>query len=143
MSTTLGYQIGRAIFYLLKNESDLMSITGMSDAVIQPAPMREQSNTNIGITYEINAVNPVNVKRISREEGAPLFNVTFTLECFHRVYHDSINLADFATRAMCDNVGTFNSIKIDGIALETMQETYNKERRYYSKLLTFDARVLL
>ena len=120
-----------------------MTKPGMSDAVIQPAPMREQSNTNIGITYEINAVNPVNVKRTSRNAGAPLYNVTFTLECFHRVYHDSINLADFATRAMCDNVGTFNSIKIDGISLDTMQETYNKERRYYSKLLTFDARVLL
>ena len=76
---TEGLKIGKVIFDILKNDSTLMSITGMSASKIQPAPLKEQGNPIVAITYEFDAVNPVNTKRTIRAETAPLYIVDFTL----------------------------------------------------------------
>lgn len=146
MSTSVGLQIGKAIYNILSNDTGgVLSITGMAVNKIQPAPLIREGDTNIGVVYEISAVNPVNVKRPDyRIVTAPLYNVTFQIECMHTVYHDSIILAERVCTVLQESaVDTYNTIKLGGINLDTMTETYNKERRYYSKILTFDARVLL
>ena len=47
------------------------------------------------------------------------------------------------TLAQEADIGTYNTIKINGITMETASEDYNKNRRYYSKNLSFQAIVLL
>jgi len=144
MSATVGLQIGKAIFDILKNSNNVTSVSGMSTSVIQPAPLLRNANTDAAVIYEISSVNPVNVKRQFRVETAPLYNVSITIECLHKVYHDSIILADNVSQALqTADASPYNNVKVDGFNLTSMQESYDKARRYYSKLLTFDARVLL
>ena len=144
MSITSGLNIGRAIFYILKNNALVQAVTGMSASVIQPAPLKEQANPIAAITYEIDAVNPVNTKRIQRAETAPLYIVDFTLECISKDYSETILLADVTTRALQEATnGTYNGIKLNGMTLETASEDYNKARKYYVKRLSFQARVLI
>lgn len=143
MSFTPAMYVGKAIFHLLKTNAGVTSVDGMNTQKIQPAPMIQQGQPTAGVIYEITAVNPVNVKRVQRFDTAPLYNVNITLECIHENYGHSIILADKVTRCLQENQGTFNGIKYDGFTLETMTETYNKEKRYYSKLLSFSGRILL
>jgi hypothetical protein len=144
MSATEGLKIGKAVFNILSNNSNLLSVTGMSAAKIQPAPMKEQGNADVGVLYEFDAVNPVNRKREFRLETAPLYIVDFTCECIARDYSTSVILADaVGTALQVAASGTYNSVKVDGITLTSANELYNKERRYYSKSLSFQARVLL
>lgn len=144
MSTTSGLYIGRAIFYILKNDSPVQARPGMSASVIQPAPLKETANPTAAITYQIDAINPINTKRTLRAESAPLYIVDFTLECIQKDYSEIIALADVTTRALQEATnGTYNGVKLNGITLESASEDYNRVRRYYSKRLSFQARVLL
>lgn len=143
MSNTAGIQIGKAIFNILINNGNLLSIVGMNANKIQPYPMLDQVDPVIGCTYKINSCSPVNVKRLYRIETAPLYNVNFTIECIHRDYSQSVIMADAVTRALQEVNGTFNNIKVNGFNLDGYQEDYNKQRKYYSKLISFEARVLL
>ncbi len=144
MAATEGLKIGKVIFNILKNDSSLMAISGMDANKIQPIPLKEQGTPNLAITYEFDAVNPVNIKRILRAETAPLYIVDFSLECISKDYGNSILLADTATQALQNaSNGTYASVKLNGITLESASEDYNKARRYYSKRLSFQARILL
>ncbi len=143
MSNTAGIQIGKAIFNILINNNNLLSIVGMSASKIQPYPMLDQNDPTIGCTYKINSCAPLNVKRLYRNETAPLYNVNFTIECIHRDYSQSVIMADAVSRALQEVKGTFNTIKVNGFTIDGYQEDYNKERKYYSKLISFEARVLL
>lgn len=141
---TEGLKIGRVIFDILKNDTTLMSISGMSENSIQPVPLKEQGTPDVAITYEFDAVNPVNTKRTLRAETAPLYIVDFTLECIAKDYSDSILLSMYSSKALQEaSNGTYSSVKINGITLESASEDYNKARRYYSKRLSFQARILL
>ena len=144
MSATVGLQIGKVIFDILKNDSVLMGITGMSATKVQPAPLKEQLSPDVAITYEFDAINPVNIKRSLRIETAPLFIVDFTLECIAKDYSDSILLGLYASKALQEaNNGTYNNIKLNGITIESVREDFNRARKYYSKSLSFQARILL
>ena len=144
MAATEGLKIGKVIFDILKNDSTLMSISEMDATKIQPIPLKEQGTPDLAITYEFDAVNPVNIKRILRAETAPLYIVDFTLECIAKDYGNSILLADTAAQALQNATnGTYSSVKLNGITLESASEDYNKARRYYSKRLSFQARILL
>tara|TARA_R100001230_G_C5615847_1_gene126348 strand:+ start:174 stop:605 length:432 start_codon:yes stop_codon:yes gene_type:complete len=141
---TEGLQIGKVIFDILKNDNTLMGITGMSASKIQPIPMKEQGDFPVGITYEIDAINPINVKRVLRAETAPIYIVDFTLECIAKDYSDSILLGLYASKALQEaNNGTYNNIKLNGITIESVREDFNRARKYYSKSLSFQARILL
>ena len=132
MSVTVGVLIGKAIFDILKNDSALIAINDMAVNKIQPAPLIREGDTNIGVVYEISSVQPVNVKRaLFRSQTAPLYNVTFIIECMHTVYHDSITMADSICQALQSaDYNTYNTIKLGGINLDSMQETYDKKRRF-------------
>lgn len=144
MSATEGLKIGKVIFDILKNDADVIAVSGMSAAKIQPAPLKEQSTATTAILYEFDAINPVNIKRTDRTETAPLYIVDFSLECIAKDYSNSIILADSSARALqeADN-GTYASVKLNGITLESASEDYNRARKYYSKRLSFQARILL
>ena len=143
MSATEGLKIGKVIFNILSNNATIS--TQITDNKIQPAPLMEQGDVSLAVTYSINAVSPVNVKRYaSRVETAPLYVVDFSLEIISKDYGDSITLADACSQALQEaSNGTYNGVKISGITLESANEDYNKARRYYSKDLSFQARVLL
>jgi len=144
MSATVGLQIGKIIFDILKNDTVLMGITGMSATKVQPAPLKEQLSPDVAITYEFDAINPVNIKRSLRIETAPLFIVDFTLECIAKDYSDSILLGLYSSKALQEaEHNTYNDVKLNGITLISASEDYNKARRYYSKRLSFQARILL
>ena len=143
MANTIGLQIGKVIFNIL-NDVDITSISGMSVRQIQPAPLKDEDTATVAILYQIDAVIPVNVKRIYRIETAPLYIVDFTLECIANAYNDSITLADTSARLLQEALnGTYNGIKLNGITYKPTSEDYNKARRYYSKRLSFQARILL
>ena len=144
MSATEGLKIGKAVFYILSNDATLLNITGMSANKIQPAPLKEQSGSNVAVVYEFDAVNAVNQKREYRVQTAPLYIVDFTCECIAKDYGTSIALADAVGQALQQATSnTYNSVKVDGINLTNASEGYNKAQRYYSKSLSFQARVLL
>lgn len=141
---TEGLLIGKVIFDILKNDNTLMAITGMSASKIQPIPMKEQGDFPVGITYEIDAINPINVKRALRAETAPIYIVDFTLECIAKDYSDSILLGLYASKALQEaSNGTYNNVKLNGITIESVREDFNRARKYYSKSLSFQARILL
>ena len=147
MSTTIGLQIGKAIYNILKNDASVngSNLLNSDASLIQPAPLKDVSDPDVAITYEIDSMQPINVKRTSRQQTAPIYIVDFTCECFARDYSNSIFLADAVGRAFqeAETNGTFGTIKINGFSFLSASETYNKERRYYSKQLSFSARVLL
>ena len=144
MSATEGLKIGKVIFNILSNNTAVTSITGMSAATIQPAPMKNPKAPEIAVLYEFDAVNAVNRKREQRVFTAPLYIVDFTCECIALDYGTSITLADAVGQALQEAAsGTYNSVKVDGINLTNAREDYNKQRRYYSKSLSFQARVLI
>lgn len=144
MAATEGLKIGKVIFDILKNDTPLMAVTDMDATKIQPAPLKEQGNPSVAITYEFDAVNPVNTKRLFRTETAHLYIVDFTLECIAKDYGNSILIADTAAQALQEALhGTYADVKLNGITLESATEDYNKARRYYSKRLSFQARILL
>jgi hypothetical protein len=143
MSATEGLKIGKVIFNILSNDSQVSS--KITDSKIQPAPLMEQGDVSLAVTYQINSVNPVNIKRyFFRSETAPLYVVDFSLEIISKDYGESITFSDACAQALQQaNNGTYNGVKISGITLESANEDYNKARRYYSKDLSFQARVLL
>ena len=144
MAATEGLKIGKVIFDILKNNSSILAIDGMAVQLIQPAPLKEQSTPDVAITYQFDAVNPVNIKRQFRVETAPLYIVDFTLECIAKDYGNSILIADTAAKALQEaQNSTYSDVKLNGITLESANEDYNKARRYYSKRLSFQARILL
>ena len=144
MGLTKGLQIGKVIYDILKDDTNLMGIDGMSRFVIQPAPLKEQTSTDIAITYEIDACVPVNYKRESRIQTAPLYIVDFTLECISKDYSNSILLSAFASQALQEAPnGSYQSVKLNGITLESANEDYNKAKRFYVKRLSFQARILV
>ena len=147
MSSTVGLQIGKAIFDILKNNANLNGTNLLNNdaKLIQPAPLKDVSDPDLAITYEIDSMQAINVKRNYRVQTAPLYLVDFTLECFARDYSNSILLSDAAAAALQESEtdGTFGNVKVNGFSFLSASETYNKERRYYSKQLSFSARVLL
>tara|TARA_R100001463_G_scaffold70797_1_gene124469 strand:- start:12059 stop:12493 length:435 start_codon:yes stop_codon:yes gene_type:complete len=144
MSLTIGLQIGRAIFYILKSNLSVQGVTGMDESHIQPAPLKERASAITALTYQIDAVNPVNVKRTDRTETATLYLVDFTCECIAKDYSICNDLAMKVSRAFQESPnGTYNTIKLNGITLSSASEDYNKARKYYSNSLSFQARVLL
>jgi len=147
VSSTVGLKIGKAIFDILKNNANLNGTNLLNNdaKLIQPAPLKDVSDPDLAITYEIDSMQAINVKRVYRSLTAPLYLVDFTLECFARDYSNSILLSDAAAAAFqeAETDGTFGSVKVNGFNFLSASETYNKERRYYSKQLSFSARVLL
>ena len=144
MATPIGLKIGLAIFDILSDDSALLAITGMSAAKIQPAPLKDESKTDVAVVYEFNAINPVNTKRVYRIDTAPLHIVDFTCDCIAKDYSTSVAIAQSVTQALEGSINdTYNSVKISGITLEGATELYNKQRRYYNKSVSFQARVLL
>ena len=144
MSNTEGLKIGRLIFDILKNDNTLLGIDGMSASAIQPAPLKKQETPDTAITYEFDAVNPINIKRTYRAETAPIYLVDFTLECIAKDYSNSILLGMYSSKALQEKSnGTYAGMKLNGITLTSASEDYNKARRYYSKRLSFQARILL
>lgn len=147
MSATVGLKIGKAIFNILKNNPSLNSnnLIDNQDKLIQPAPLKDVNDPDLAITYEIDSMQPINVKRNYRNITAPLYIVDFTVECFARDYSTSIILADAVAAAFQEAAtnGTFNGVKVNGFSFLSASETYNTERRYYSKQLSFSGRVLL
>jgi len=144
MSATEGLKIGKVIFNILKNDTDLMALSGMDASRIQPAPLKERASATMAIVYEFDAINPVNIKRTARTETAPLYIVDFTLECIANKYGGSISLAELSSKALQEaENASYNSVKLNGITLESASEDYNRARKYYSKRLSFQARILL
>mgnify|MGYP003649460409 CR=1 FL=1 len=143
MSAATAVEFGKVIFNVLKDSSSITSIPGMSAVKIQPAPMKAQTNPSIGILYEISAINPVHAKRELRTESTPLFIVDFSIQAFSTDYSTSITLAKTIVEELHDLAsGTYESIKIDGVELKSLNEDYNKAQRYYNKSISFQARVL-
>ena len=135
-------EIGRAIYYILSTASSIVDYNDMSSQHIQPAPMKAKGNPTAGITYEVTSISPINTKRLVRTEAPPVYNVTFTLEVFHTNYVNCVNIAYKVVNVFNMIGGTFNGITIQNFALDNMTEAYNKEKRYYTKLISFDCRVL-
>tara|TARA_R110001592_G_scaffold136690_4_gene354010 strand:- start:428 stop:856 length:429 start_codon:yes stop_codon:yes gene_type:complete len=142
MSVTTGLLVGKAIFNILSN-GNTMNVTGMTAGKIQPMPMLDQGNPQIGVLYEISGILPINIKRLFRVVTAPVYMVDISIEVIHLDYSTCTALADAVCQDLQGASGTFNTIKVNGFNLDGMQEGYNKERKYYSKLLSFQARVLL
>jgi len=72
-----------------------------------------------------------------------LYVVDFSIYCVNRIYFQNVGLAQAVSDALDTAAnGTYNSLKIDGISLQSSSEDYNKERKYYLNTLSFQARVL-
>jgi len=143
MALSVGLSMGKAIFDILKNNYALLQINGMSVNKIQPAPLLKQTNPEVCVIYEIDSVNPVYTKRNRTLNSAPLYVVDFSIYCVNRIYFQNVGLAQAVSDALDTAAnGTYNSLKIDGISLQSSSEDYNKERKYYLNTLSFQARVL-
>lgn len=143
MALSVGISMGKAIFDILKNNYALLQIIGMNVTKIQPAPLLKQNNPDVCVIYEIDSVNPVYTKRNRTLNSAPLYVVDFSIYCVNRIYFQNVGLAQAVSDALDTAAnGTYNSLKIDGISLQSSSEDYNKERKYYLNTLSFQARVL-
>jgi hypothetical protein len=139
--------IGKAIFYILRNDSSVMAsnLLDGNQNLIQPSPIKDEARSDMALAYEVDAVRPMNVKRpLYRSQTAPLYIVDFNVECITKSYSDSILLSDAVAQALQGAANdTYNGVEINGITLDTANQAYNKARKYYVKSLSFQARVLL
>ena len=147
MSATEGLKIGKAIFNILKNNSQVNASNYLNgdSTLIQPSPLKENSAADMAIVYEIDACRPLNVKRpFFRTSTAPLYIVDFNVEVITKNYKKSVLLSDAVAQALQEaENNTYNGVKINGITLDSATEGYNKARKYYVKSLSFQGRVLL
>ena len=144
MAEIEGLKIGKAIFLILKNNTNLLNIAGMNVSQIQPAPLKNQGDPSLAVTYEIDSVTPLNIKRTVRTDTAPVYIVDFTCECIAKTYFNTNNLAVRVSQALEEAVsGNYNGLKLNGITLQSANEDYNKARKYYINSLSFQARVLV
>jgi len=143
-------KIGDAIFNMLSSNSDVVGEPGMDAAKIQPEPLLNQNDPSAAVTYQIDAISPVYVKTANGAvlHGPPAYEIVdFTILIHNRDYENCCNLTEVVIDAIVQpktssTFGTGNSFKINGVSLESVSEDYNKQRKYYTKTLTFQARVL-
>ena len=146
-------KIGDAIFSMLKAEPfgySVLAEPGMDATKIQPEPLLNQNDPSAAVTYQIDAITPVYVKTGNGAvvHGQPAYEIVdFTILVHNRDYENCCNLASAVIEVLVlpttsSSFGTTNTFKINGVSLESLSEDYNRQRKYYTKTLTFQARVL-
>lgn len=106
-------EVGRAIYYILSNTSGVTTIT----TNIAPIELVQES-TLPAITYQVISAPAINTK-----SGLQGFQCRVQVNCYDDNYSDSQSLAVAVRNALADKAaGTYDTIKIQVIKLETVQD---------------------
>tara|TARA_R110000803_G_scaffold209612_1_gene279590 strand:+ start:6690 stop:7130 length:441 start_codon:yes stop_codon:yes gene_type:complete len=134
MASYNGIKVGKALFYLMKENAviNAANLLNYDSSLIQPAPMRLESDPALGITYEIDAIENIKVK--APFYTTPPVNIsTVRLEAFAKDYGNGVLLAS----ALIEQVATsfvpftYNGVKLERISIDSVKQDFNPKTRRY------------
>ena len=125
--------VGKAIFYLLDNSTDLTAIVGTRiypEVAQQDAPLPY-------VVYNISNNEPSDTKR----EPSKLDTANIEVNCYSTSYTEVIDMA-VAVRAALDRVrGTYNGVNVQSIAYMNEVIDFDEGQRAYNVSSDYDARI--
>lgn len=139
-----GLKIGKALYYLIVNNSNLNVSTLLNNdkSLVQPAPMRLEDDPILGITYEIDSVDNVDVKK-AYNTFIPVNLVSARLEVFAQDYGTGAELARVAIEELTTILvpQSYNGVTIQGINVDNVKQDFNTKSRRYVWRIFIDIRV--
>jgi len=134
MANYNGIKIGKALFYLIKNNAviNAANLLNGDAGLIQPAPMRLENDPALGITYEIDAIENIKVK--APFYTTPPVNIsTARIECFAKDYGTGVLLATAVIESITTTFvpETYNGVKIERISVDSVKQDFNPKTRRY------------
>jgi hypothetical protein len=125
--------VGKAIFYLLDNSTDLTAIVGTRiypEVAQQDAPLPY-------VVYNISNNEPSDTKR----EPSKLDTANIEVNCYSTSYTEVIDMA-VAVRAALDRVtGTYNGVNVQSIAYMNEVIDFDEGQRAYNVSSDYDVRI--
>ncbi len=117
-------EVGKAVFDILKNDSDVMALVSESGSAPRIFPSRYKFPTNVllpYITYQEVSQQPNNTKN-----GVSTYDyVTVQVNIYDNRYSNMISLAGLVRRALDYTSGTFRGVIVDKIFFENQNETFD------------------
>jgi|TARA_R110000744_G_scaffold44110_6_gene98597 hypothetical protein len=139
-----GLLIGKALFDIISRNTNLNVPTLLNNdsSLIQPAPMRSEADPVLGITYEIDSIDNINIKR-DYNSLVPVNLVSTRLDVFAKDYGTGAELA----RVLVEELTTtrtpdsYNGVTIQGINIDNVKQDFNTKSRRYVWTVFVDLRV--
>ena len=139
-----GLKIGKALYYLITNNTNLNVSTLLNNdkSLIQPAPMRLEKDPELGVTYEIDSIDNVDVKK-AYNTLIPVNLVSARLEVFAKDYGTGAELARVLTEELTTTLApsSYNGVEIQGINVDNVKQDFNTKSRRYVWRVFIDIRV--
>ncbi len=139
-----GLKIGKSLFSILKNNANInvASLLNNDPGLIQPAPMRLENYPVLGITYEIDSIDNIDIKK-AYNKNIPVNLVSAKLEIFAEDYGTGAELArvvveELTTLFVPSNYG---GVVIQGINIDNVKQDFNPKTRRYVWRVLFDIRL--
>ena len=139
-----GLKIGKSLFSILKNNADINAANLLNNdpGLIQPAPMRLENYPVLGITYEIDSIDNIDIKKAYNKD-VPVNLVSAKLEIFAEDYGTGAELA----RVVVEELTTlfvptnYGGVIIQGINIDNVKQDFNPKTRRYVWRVLFDIRL--
>ena len=125
--------VGKAIYYLLSNATDVTDICGTR---IFPEVAEQESATPL-VVYEIINVDPDD----TNDGPAKLDEVTVDVVCYADTYDVAADLASVCRVALDRVRGTYNGVNVESIQFQTVDSQVIDSPRRYVMAATFIVRV--
>ena len=139
-----GLKIGKSLFSILKNNADInvASLLNNDPGLIQPAPMRLENYPVLGITYEIDSIDNIDIKK-AYNKNVPVNLVSARLEIFAEVYGTGAELARVVVEELTTLFvpSSYGGVVIQGINIDNVKQDFNPKTRRYVWRVLFDIRL--
>ena len=139
-----GLKIGKSLFFILKNDVNINAANLLNNdpGLIQPAPMRLENYPVLGITYEIDSIDNIDIKKAYNKD-IPINIVSAKLEIFAEQYATGAELARVTVEQLTKKFVpyTYAGVNIQGINIDNVKQDFNPKTRRYVWRVLFDIRV--
>lgn len=139
-----GLKIGKSLFSILKNNADINAANLLNNdpGLIQPAPMRLENYPVLGITYEIDSIDNIDIKKAYNKD-IPVNLVSAKLEIFAEEYGTGAELARVTVEELTTLFVPLNygGVVIQGINIDNVKQDFNPKTRRYVWRVLFDIRL--
>ena len=139
-----GLKIGKALYFLIINNTNLNVSTLLNNdsSLVQPAPMRLESDPALGVTYEIDSIDNVDVKK-NYNTFIPVNLVSTRIEVFAQDYGTGAELARVLVEELTTTLtpDSYNGVEIQGINVDNVKQDFNTKSRRYVWTVFLDIRV--
>ena len=139
-----GLKIGKSLFQILTNNANINTadLLNNDSSLVQPAPMRLENYPIKGITYEIDSIDNIDIKK-GYNKSVPINLVSAKLEIFAKNYGTGAELARVVVEELTTIVVplSYGGVVIQGINIDNVKQDFNPKTRRYVWRVLFDIRV--